>query len=668
MSPARVALIEERIRVEADGGVVAFSGKVDFGQGIRTAFAQIVADELDVPLDRVRMILGETALTPWDAGTWGSGSIRTDGLSLRRAAAAARRELIGRAARSWSVDPATLRTADAAVRRSDGARLTYAELTRDEPLRGPVPEDVPLKSADELRLVGSATPRLESREIVTGRATYVADVRLPGMARGAVLRPPARGARLRELDDRAARALPGIVAIVREDSFVGVVAERHAEAVAGVAALVADWEVGERATGSSDNTIRAEGDIDAALGAAAQLVEATYTLAHISNAPIGPSSAVADVREDGATIYTATQTPFGTRAQIAAVLGLPEDRVAVVPRRSSGTYGRNGNDDAPLEAARLSRAAKRPVLVQWSREEEFAWGSNRPEAVLEATAGLDGAGRIVAWRYNVQTNVHTPEGAVKNVEQQLVTFMAAEGAVPAYDIPAVRVDLHVEVGAIRTASFRAIAGAENVFGIESFVDELAERAGVDPIAYRIAHLSDARMRRLLAIVAERSGWPGTEGSGGGRGLGCACGSLGGTRAAQVVEVAVDGRGQVRVERMWCAVDPGLVINPDGVRNQIEGAMQQAASLALLEEQRHRDGRIAASSWDSYPIATFRDAPRSIEVTVAGDATQPSTGVGEVGTVPLAAALANAVHAACGARVRDLPMTPARVRAATPVSR
>jgi len=666
MTTPETPRIEQRIRLDASGGVTALSGKVDFGQGIRTAFGQIVAEELDLPFERVHLVMGQTDVVPWDGGTWHSDSVHRDGAALRRAAAAARQQLVARASVLLGVAPSELETLAGSVRvKGDGRAATYADLAAQGPLTGPIPEDVALKEPDHLRILGTSVPRVEARDIVTGSATFVADVRLKGLLHGAILRPPVRGATLRSLDDRTARAIPGVSAVVRDGDFIGVVAERREQAIAAMASLYANWDVPQAPRESRDVNLRSEGDVEAALTTAAKRLEAVYSIAYISNAPIGPSAAVADVREDSATIHTASQTPFGTRRLVAQLLDLPEEQVHVIPRRSSGTYGRNGHDDAPLEAARLSRAVKRPVLVQWTREEEFAYGSNRPEARIESAAGLGPDGRVVAWRHRIHTNVHAPELLGTHVDQQVVAFTASEGALPGYQIPAVDVNLHLEIAPIRTAAFRSVAGAENMFAIESLMDELAALAGEDPLAFRIRHLPGARMRALLNLVAERSEWA-TRPVGGGNGLGVAYGSFGGptgTQIAQVVDVSVDLRGRVRINRMWCAVDPGLVVNPDGVRNQIEGAMQQAASLALIEEVRHRDGRVLSTGWDTYPIATFKDAPQSIEVLVAGDPSYSSTGVGEVGTVPVAAAIANAVFAACGARVRRLPISAASVRAA-----
>ena len=645
--------IEDRIRLERDGTFTALSGKVDFGQGIRTAFGQIVADELDVAFESVQVILGDTSRSPYDFGTYGSQSVHVEGSNLRNAAAAARALLLARASVRIGADAHELEVVAGTIRAgSDGGSVTYAELAAEGPLEGPVPEGVPTKSANALRIVGSSVPRREGRDIVTGRPVYVTDVRLPGMLRGAVLRPPHMGAALRDLDAGAARSLPGVVAVVRDGDFVGVVAERHEQALGAVAALRAVWDATPPSRGAEHHIeLRRDEGIDAALAGATSVLEAAYTLPYLANAPIGPSGAVADVRADGATIYSGSQRPFGLRSQIAQLLGFDESRVHVVPSRSSGTYGRNNNDDAPAEAARLSRAVGKPVLVQWTREDEFAYGTLRPAAYIEAKAGLAPDGRVAAWSYRVTTHAHIL-APVENAQIAAVT--AGSGALPTYDIPKAEIQLHIEKSEVRTSSFRSLAGAENVFAIESLMDELAVLAGVDPVEFRLRHVSDARFAAVMRLVAERSGWT-RHPAETGRGLGFACTVFDHTYIAQVADVSVDADSRLRIHKLWCAVDPGLVINPDGVRNQIEGAMMQGASFSLMEQVQQRDGRVAARGWDTYPIVTFRDAPK-IEVIIAADSAHPSTGAGEAGIVPIGAAIANAVFAATGIRCRELPLT------------
>jgi CO/xanthine dehydrogenase Mo-binding subunit len=340
-------------------------------------------------------------------------------------------------------------------------------------------------------------------------------------------------------------------------------------------------------------------------------------------------------------------------------LGVDPERVRFVPRMSSGTYGRSSSADSAIEAAVLSKGSGRPVHLQWDRAEEFAFSPSRPEAVLEVAAGLDASGHIAAWRYDEHTNVHTSAG----FDPKTAPGSHGRNAIPPYAIPHLAVTLHMEPTPLRTANFRSLAAAENVFAIESFVDELASASKQDPLAFRLAHVEDPRLRAVLEHVAARSGWGRDAGER--RGLGLACTVYHGTYVAQVAEVEVTRSAVVRVRRVWCVVDPGEAVNPDGVRNQVEGGIQQSASWTVFEELRHKDGRVATTGWDVYPIATFRDAPDEIDVVVAGDPAQSPTGVGEPGAVPTAAAIANAVFAACGARVRQLPLSRDRVRKGLP---
>jgi len=613
--------VEQRIRIDPDGTVVAFSGKVEFGQGIRTAFAQVVADEMNVPIERVRVVLGDTDQVPWDMGTFGSRSVAQEAPALRRAAAYAREQL------------------------ARGAKV-----------EGVVPNDVRLRPASERRYVGAPMPRIEARDIVTGAARFVADVSLPNMAHGAIARPPSRGSTVRKVDDAAARKMPGVFAIVRDGDVIGAVAEREEQARAAADAIDVEWDAAP--LGQGDGLVlsmRDDNGVDEALAKGRTLLSAAYTLPPISNAPIGPSAAVADVRPDGATIYAGTQRPFGLRDQIAQLLGLEEKQVRILPQMPSGTYGRNSSADAPIEAAILSKHARRPVHVQWTRAEEFAFAPNRPAAYLLIAAALDDQGRIAAWTYDEHTNVHTGGG----IDPSFAAMTSGRNAIPHYRLGQARVTLHVDPTPLRTASFRSLAAAENVFAIESFMDELAHVSRQDPLAFRLAHVEDDRLRRVYERAAEMGSWGRAPGAR--RGLGVAGTIYHGTYIAEVAEVEVSFAGRIQVIGVWAAIDPGQTLNPDGVRNQTEGGIQQSASWTLLEELRHRDGRIGNTGWDTYPIATFRDAPRSIEVDVMGDPTKPSTGVGEPGAVAISGAIANAVFAATGVRVRELPMTPERVR-------
>lgn len=654
--PRAAERVEQRIVIERDGTVLARSGKVEYGQGIRTGFALIVARELDVSLARVRVDLGETDRVPWDMGTFGSLSTATDGKSLRAAAAQARLLLIDRAAQRLGLAAADLTTRAGQVVAPDGRTLAYQDLVADEPLRGPVEPEASGRPASAMA-VEDRPLRLEAPDIVTGRARYPADVRLPGMLNGRVLHPPLPGAKLLSLDDGAARGLPGVMAVVRDGDFVGIVAKRDQQAVDAIQALRAEWGTPDSVpVPPVDIVLRRDDGVDALLAKSPLTREARYHVPPIAHAPIGPSAGVADVRDDGADLYVSTQRPFGLREEAANLLGLSPERIRVHPQAMSGVYGRGNVNDAALEAARLSRAARCPVRVQWSRPEEFRLSPHRPflDARIHGAVGRNGD--LVAWRYQADTNPHTYGGGVES--SQLLEITCGRNAVPPYRLGRADVSVRVASAETRTGAFRSLAAAPHVFAIESFIDELAHAAGVDPFDFRLRLIEDHRLRRVLEIVRERSAWE-QRPSGGGRGFGLACAVYHGTAVAQVAEVVIDPTDTVRLQRVWCAVDAGLLVHPDGARNQIEGGIQQAASWALLEELRIVGGAVSTATWHDYPIATFADAPRQIDVVFTSEPSAESTGTGEPGSVPTAAAIANAVFAATGVRVRRLPLKVSR---------
>jgi len=670
-----VSRVEERLRVETDGSITALSGKVEYGQGLRAAYPRIVAEELGISPSRVHVILGDTDIVPWDMGTFGSMSVEMDGLELRRAAAFARSVLLKRAAERFRMPATTLAVEDGAVLcRTDGRAVSFAELTAAAPIAGEVPDGVPLAAPTPTCPDAPLGP--DAVDLVTGRAQFVGDVQLPGMLHGHVLHPAAHGATLRAVDRDAAMAEPGVVAVVVEGDFAGVVAERPDQARRALRVLAPTWDpppVTEPA--SSDVTMRSDPAVDEAFARASKRISARYFTPHVANAPIGPSVGIADIRSDEAFVYGSTQVPFGLRDSVARIAGLPPERVHFRPRAMSGGYGRHGSSDAALEAARLSKAVGRPVLVQWGRGDELRGAPNRPQMEATMEGALDASGRIVAWRSDVRTNPYAYDAAPRAGAMrpaagrrggwdpgQMMAMMAGRNAIPPYDVGAAEVRLHVTPGRVRTGALRSLGASPNVFAIESFVDELALAAGVDPIEFRLRHTRDDRLRRVIESVRERSAWS-RSGRGEGRGLGVACVIYRATYAAEVAEVSVAADGTVRLQRVWCAIDAGHIIHPDGARNQVEGAVQMAASWTLIEELPHRDGEVLAASWDDYPIATFRDAPRAIDTVFTGDDLTSSSGLGEPPSVPVAPAIANAVLDACGARVRRLPIRPSAVRRA-----
>ncbi|HVB37424.1 MAG TPA: molybdopterin cofactor-binding domain-containing protein, partial [Vicinamibacterales bacterium] len=487
------------------------------------------------------------------------------------------------------------------------------------------------------------------------------DVRLPGMLRGHVRHPVVDGSHLVSVDDRESRALPGVVTIVRDGDFVGVVAERDEQAQAAAAALDLRWEAAPPDDSVAfDGLLRDDPGTDDTIAGAARRFDARYRVPHIAHASIGPGAAVADVREGEAHLYVAVQRPFGLRDEAAALLGLPPERVHVHPQTMGGMYGRGNMNDAALDAVRLSRAVRRPVLVQWTRAEEFRLSPQRPLLDARVEAALDADGRIAAWRYDVLTNPHTY--GMGRRPARVVEMTSGRNAVPPYRLGSARVRLRVVPGDVRSGAFRSLAAALNVFAIESFVDELAHAAGQDPVAFRLQLVDDGRLRRVIETVRAESRWD-RRPRDAGRGFGMACAIYHGTYVAEVAEVRVRPDGRIGLERVWCAVDAGRLVHPDGARNQIEGGVQQAASWTLMEELRLRGADVETASWRDYPIATFLDAPQAIDVVFMNDdQAVPSTGVGEPGSVPTAAAIANAVFATTGVRVRDLPITAAAVTA------
>jgi nicotinate dehydrogenase subunit B len=691
--------IEERIRIEPDGSVTAFSGKTEYGQGLRAAFPRIVAEELGIAPSQVKVVLGETDVVPWDMGTFGSLSVWWDGMELRRAAAFARLLLLSRAADKLQASLDDLDVVDSQVRsRATGRTLNFGELTSGKPLVGEVPEEVKLAIPTPTCADSPLGP--DARDFVTGKAQFVGDVRLPGMLHGCVLHPAAHGAKLLSIDREAAMALPGVVTMVHEGDFAGIVAERRHQVLAAAQALKPVWAPRPAAaTRAVEVPIRSDAGVQATLRARSNSMRQHYFTPHIANVPIGPAVAIVDVRADGADVYAATQVPFRVRDDVSRVTGLTPERVHFHPKAMSGGYGRYGATDAAVEAARLSKAAGHPVLVQWTRGDEFHAAPNRPEMTADLSAALDEEGRISLWRFEAWTNPYVYDGAdfagaaqsgsaparawrpggpggrrptplaARGSEggggwspEMMLAMMCGRNAEPPYELNHAEILLHISPAAIRTGAMRSLGASPNVFAIESFVDELAASSRQDPIAFRLRHTRDRRLRMALETVRDHSGWENAP-RGQGRGLGVACVIYGQTYVAEVAEVSVSDEGVVRLQRVWCAIDPGHVVHPDGARNQVEGAIQMGASWALLEALPHHGDEITASTLDDYPIATFRDAPQSIDVVFTGDDLTASSGIGEPPAVPIGAAIANAVFDACGARIRQLPIRPEAVRRA-----
>ncbi|MFL5000146.1 MAG: molybdopterin cofactor-binding domain-containing protein [Xanthobacteraceae bacterium] len=685
------------LRINADGTATVFTGKVELGQGILTALRQIAAEELDLPLERIAMISGDTGRTPNEGQTAGSQSVENSGTALRMAGAEARAMLLDLAAKRFGVAADTLSVADGTISAAEGRKVTYGELAGEVDLKREATAKAAPKPAARHRIVGQSIPRFDIPAKVTGGAAFVQDVRLPGMLHGRVVRPPRYGAALESVDEATAKALPGVIAVVRDGSFLGVVAEREEQAVKAREALAksAKWKAGPELPDPARihahlKSLPAKDDVigvkQAPVPEGARRFAATYTKPYIAHASLGPSASLAEFRDGKLTVWTHSQGVFPLRAELVSALKLQPADVRCIHVEGSGCYGHNGADDVALDAALLARGVPgRPVRLQWMRDDEFAWEPYGAAMVMEAKAALDGNGRIVDWEYELWSNTHSMRPQSTKGANVLAAWYLDEpqhsgppqgipqpagggdrNSTPLYEFPNQRVLHHfITDMPIRVSALRTLGAYANVFAIESFMDELAAAAGTDPIAFRLAHMKDSRARAVIEAVAKKSGWKeGEKGNGtGGRGIGFAKYKNLACYVAVVAEVEIDrATGIVRVPRTYAATDAGLVINPDGLVAQIEGGIVQSASWTLKEQVRFDPSGITSRDWASYPILTMREAPK-VEVEVINRPNERPLGAGEGSQGPAVAAIANAFAAATGKRIRDLPMSPDRVKAA-----
>jgi CO/xanthine dehydrogenase Mo-binding subunit len=668
------------------GTVTIFSGKVEYGQGVWTALAQIAAEELDVALARVTVAPVSTGGSPDEGVTSGSLSIQHSGSALRQACAQARVLLLEAAAAKTGTPAAVLTVDDGqilAAGRPTG--LSYWALAVPGLLDREAGDPVPVKPPGRWSVAGHSAPRLDLPDKVTGRPRFLHDLVLPGMLYGRVVRPPALVADLLGTGDPA---LPPGAVTVRDGSFLGVVAATDSRALrsARLMAKAARWQITESLPDEADLkgfllSARAEDSPvesrrDPAAGTATTARAAEYTRPFLAHASMAPSCAIARWDGEQVTVWSHSQGVFALRDALAAGLGLAPAQVTVHHAEGAGAYGHNGADDAALDAVLLARAVPgRPVRVQWSREDEMGWAPLGPAMLARLSAGLDAHGKIVTWRQDVWSNGFIGRPG-RGGEPRLLALAhlaggkpmppaldgpptgamgATRNAVPGYDIPDLEVVRHrLLTMPIRTSSLRSLGAFLNVFAIESFMDELAECAGADPVAFRLAHLTDPRAAAVIEEVAEFSGWaarPRREGTGYGIGYARYKGLAGYCAAVAEVEATDD----VRVRRIWLAVDVGTVISPDGVANQVEGGAVQSASWATRERVRFDRARITSVNWDSYPVLRFTEVP-AVAVRIVAAPGQPETGAGEVAQGPVAAAIGNALAQAAGVRVRDLPLT------------
>ncbi len=688
--------LDSWIRIDADGSITVFTGKAELGQGFKTAFQQISAEELDVPFESLKVVTADTRFTANEGYTSGSNSVHDSGTAIQNASAQARELLVAEAARRLDLPAENLRTENGAVISPDGRRLGYGELVAADMLHVQAQPKSKLKDPASFKVVGQAVPRVDIPAKVTGGAAYVQDMRLPGMVHARVVRPPSYGAQMTDCDTSAIEKLPGVVKVIRDGNFLAVVAKKEFQSIKAMNALsaVAKWK--ETAglpkqddllrvltnLPSQDSTIFERTNPNLSV-IGKQTIEATYTRPYQAHGSIGPSCAVAQFVDGAMTVWTHTQGVYPDRQGIAEMLRMPSASVRCIHVEGSGCYGHNGADDAAADAALIARALPGlPVRVQWMREQEHAWEPFGPAMVTKLKASLDGNGAISDWNFEVWSNTHSmrPGGAGSMLAAQHMAQSFAvpaakpiplpEGggdrnAIPIYKFPNAHVVHHfIPAMPLRISAMRSLGAYHNVFSIESFMDELAVAAGADPVEFRLKHLDDPRGRGVIEKAAQGFGWQKGQKAPPGRGFGFAFARYKNLAAycAIATEVEVNREtGRPRLVRAVAAVDSGQVVNPDGLINQIEGAIMQSMSWTLYESVTFDDTRITSIDWQTYPILRFNSVPDSIDVHVINRPGQPFLGSGETGQGPAAASIANAVANATGKRLRHLPLTRKRIK-------
>jgi isoquinoline 1-oxidoreductase len=643
------------VLVGEDGRVTVFSGKIEMGQGVETSQAQMAAEELRVSLDSVDMVLGDTDLCPWDAGTWGSLTTRVFGPALRAGCAKAREVLLDLAAERLGVPTDRLQVEDGVVSQKDGPdRVTYAELAKGQKIERTLDREAVLRALEDFTVMGTSPKRLDRVAKVTGEAEYAGDIRLPGMLRARILRPPAHGATLTSLDTSSAEALPGVT-VVNQDGLVAVLHEDREVADEALRLIEADYDLPQPTTDDETiwdhliaaapdgRTTREDGRLDRGEESSAKVYEHTYYDGYVAHSPMEPHTALASVEGDRITLWVSTQSPFGDQGRVARTLGIEPSQVRVITPYVGGGFGGKSTNQQALEAARLAWITRRPVQVMWTREEEFFYDTFHSAAVVQVRSGLDSGGRIQLWDYHV--------------------YMAGtRGAEVLYDVPNAAVVSHTARDAhpFATGPWRGPGANTNIFARESQIDIMAADVGIDPLEFRLRNATDPRVRSVLEAVGQAADWaPAPAPSG--RGLGVACGLDAGTYVAHVAQVSVDeSTGEVQVERMVCAQEMGIVVNPEGATMQMEGCITMGLGYALMEHIRFDGGDIKDRNFDTYRLPRFSHLPEIQTVLVPNDDLPPQGG-GEPAIVCIGAVIANAIYDACGSRVFTMPFTPESVR-------
>jgi isoquinoline 1-oxidoreductase len=649
--------IDAWLHLGENGRVTAYTGKVEVGQNIRTSLSQAVAEELRVPIDRIEMVMGDTQLTPFDMGTFGSRTTPTMNPQLRKAAAATREVLMGLAASQWKTDPQQLVASDGKiVDPKSNHSIQYAVLLKGQQITQSISADQPLTPATEWKVAGQPALKVDGRDFVTGKHRYPSDQKLPNMLYGKVLRQPSFNATLVSADTKTAEQMGATV--VLDGNFVGVAAPSTQAAEAAIAAIHAEWKSEPQISNkelfdflrkdatqgkdpSGDGDHYETGSVDQAMSSADHRLQQTYTVSYIAHVPLEPRAALANWDGDQLTVWTGTQRPFGVRGQLVEAFHLPEEKVRVLMPDTGSGYGGKHTGETAIEAARLARAAKRPVKVVWTREEEFSWAYFRPAGVIDVVSGVRGDGTITAWEFH---NYNSGSAGIRTY----------------YEVPNQRIVFHEVHSPLRQGSYRALAATANHFARESHMDELAHALKMDSLEFRLKNLKNERLRAVFEAAAKQFGWGKSKSPGQGFGMGGGYEKLG--NIATFAEVNVDSKsGDVRVMRVVSGFECGAIVNPDNLRNQIEGSNVQGLGGALFEVIEFENGKILNGRLSQYRVPRFSDLP-ALETVLLDRKDIPSVGAGECPMIGLAPAIANAIFDATGVRLRALPLVPNGLKA------
>lgn len=685
------------IAIDAKNGITAFTGKAELGQGIKTALIQCAAEQLNVDFAAIKLVTADTERTPNEGYTAGSHSMQDSGTAILNAAAQVRAILIELAAARFNVPADQLKAQNGKVSAADGRGASYGELVTGQELHRMAQPTSPLKDPTDFTVMGKPVPRIDIPGKLTGGAIFVQDMRMDGMLHARVVRPPSYGAQLVNVDTAQVQRMPGVVNVVRNGSFLAVVAKGEFQAIEAMQALSAAAQWNETAQlpeqigihklleslPTQDRTIDERGSPDEQ---GVRVLKARYSRPYLSHGSIGPSCAVALYHGGKLTVWTHTQGVYPLRNTIANMLHLPQGAVRCIHVEGAGCYGQNGADDVAADVAIIARAMPgKPIRLQWMREQEQGWEPFGPAQSSNISAALDGGGRIVAWNYEVWSNTHStrPDGppGVLVAAQYLAQPFAPpppkplpmpEGdgdrnAIPLYTIPNSRVVYHfIPEMPLRVSALRSLGAAMNIFAIESFMDELADATNADPVEFRLTHLDDPRARDVIRKAAQEFGWRSGAKLPRGHGHGFAFARYTNLAAycAVAMEISVEHEtGAVKIGRVVAAVDSGQVVNPDGIRNQVEGAIVQSASWTMYESVTFDKTTITSRDWSSYPMVRFSLVPESVDVHIIDRPGEKFLGTGECGQAPTQAAVANGIARATGVRLRDMPLTPAKIKQA-----